>query len=730
MNIWNLLLHFLTVVTGVALFIILWRARCQFFAKINNAWHYMLAGLGILVVARTAYSWTMLGENSYSLDTLRAVTGLCGFALLAFGLYRWVSAAHTLSSHVSDIRDANSQLQSELVRNTACLAIVPAALYRFRQTRDGDITNFEFANDWIEKILGYSIKDLERTTDPIEWLMHPDDHLSYVQRDLPLFISGKLDVLEHRVRNASGEYRWFRRYLRRLDSSAEDCIDWVGCGFDVTDLKNAEERLHKFLDAAPDAVLTLGNDGVILAANAQASKLFQDARESLSGKHLSELLPGFELVSEDGPVEVTGVRADGSEFPAEIKLSSMSCGDEQLFACAVRDLTGRRQVEAQLRQAQKMEAVGQLTGGVAHDFNNLLTIVIGNLQLLDLDDDRIDDKHRLREAALDAALRGAQLTRRLLAFSRQQVLSPKVLYVNELVLGIVPMLERALGEVVTLHTVLADDIWATRVDPSQLENSLVNLAINARDAMPSGGRLTVETSNVHMDVDDTMPTSEAEPGDYVLITVSDTGSGIPADVLPQVFDPFFSTKGTGKGSGLGLSMVHGFVKQSAGHIRIYSESGHGTTVKIYLPRSGRDAEDDIGFTTSREGIPCGDETILIVEDEEPVRVLATEMLTLLGYTVFATQTGADALQVLSKNSEIDLLFTDIVMPGGMTGVELAQQARESWPALRVLFTSGYTNTALYENRLLTTDDRFLNKPYRLEELAQRIRDSLDSGDDE
>jgi nitrogen-specific signal transduction histidine kinase len=406
----------------------------------------------------------------------------------------------------------------------------------------------------------------------------------------------------------------------------------------------------------------------------------------------------------------------------------MSCGDEQLFACAVRDLSSRRQIEAQLRQAQKMEAVGQLTGGIAHDFNNLLTIVIGNLQLLDLEDSRIEDRHKLREAALDAAMRGAELTRRLLAFSRQQVLTPKVLRVNDLVRGIVPLLERTLGEVITLHTVLSTEVWTTRVDPSQLENSLVNLAINARDAMPAGGRLTVETSNGRIDQDYAAQYPEVEPGDYVRITVSDSGSGIPNDVLPHVFDPFFSTKDTGKGSGLGLSMVHGFVKQSAGHIRIYSERGHGTLVNIYLPRSRDETAEDLDFTASQEGIPCGDETILVVEDEQPVRELAKEMLTLLGYKVIAAETGADALQVLAGNSEIDLLVTDIVMPGGMTGAELAQAARERWPALRMMFTSGYTNAALFDNGLLSPDDVILTKPYRREELARRVREVLDSGD--
>lgn len=725
MNAWILLLHMLTLATGAALFVILWHARDQHFATINNAWRYMLVGLAILVSARAVYSWSILIDSSHTLDGLRAVTGMSAFALLAFGLHRWISAAHILSSHVTDISDANSQLQGKLTLNTACLSIVPAALYRFNLRGDGRIVDFEFANDWIEQIVGYSRGELAGTEDPIESLMHPDDRREYHERDLPLFVAGDLDFLEHRVQNVAGEYRWLRRYLRPLSGDTDDCIEWVGCGFDITDLKHAEERLQRFLDAAPDAVLTLDQCGAILTANTEASRLFKCAAENLSGKQICELLPDLDLTPSGAMVETTGACTDGTEFPAEIKLSPMHCGDERLFACAVRDLSARRQIEAQLRQAQKMEAVGQLTGGIAHDFNNLLTIIIGNLQLLDLEDSRVEDRPRLRGAALDAALRGAELTRRLLAFSRQQLLAPKVLRVNELIRGVVPLLTSTLGEVIALQTVLSEDVWEIQIDPSQLENSLVNLAINARDAMPEGGRLTVETSNARIDTDYAAQHSEVAPGDYVRITVSDSGSGIPSNVLPHVFDPFFSTKDTGKGSGLGLSMVHGFVKQSNGHIRIYSEDGHGTLVSIYLPRSEEDAGNNLDYTVSRLGIPHGDETILVVEDEQPVRELATEILTLLGYRVIDAATGEEALQRLSDNSDIDLLFSDIVMPGGMTGADLAREARQRWSRLRVMFTSGYTNTTLFDDGLLNPDDVVLTKPYRREELARRVREVLD-----
>ncbi|MCH8135364.1 MAG: response regulator [Proteobacteria bacterium] len=390
-----------------------------------------------------------------------------------------------------------------------------------------------------------------------------------------------------------------------------------------------------------------------------------------------------------------------------------------------KEIEERELAEAQLRQAQKMEALGQLTGGIAHDFNNLLTIIIGNLEILEERAVGNDEVLEPARAMLDASIRGAQLTKRLLAFSRKQVLEPKNIDVNRLVEDIEPLIRTTLGEDISIKTRLADDLWLTEIDPSQLENSIVNLAVNAGDAMPGGGQLTIETRNISLDEGYVAHEVEVTAGDYVVLSVSDTGMGIPADILSEVFDPFFTTKGVGKGSGLGLSMVYGFVKQSKGHIKAYSEEGHGTVMKIYLPRSTSDQEDTIESTASRIGIPSGNETILVVEDDAAVLRLAVNLLEPLGYRVLTADSGPTALTVLKAGEHIDLLFTDMIMPGGMTGAELASQASKHNPKLKVLFTSGYTDTTVFSNGMLARGNHILNKPYRKEELAKQVRFVLD-----
>jgi CheY-like chemotaxis protein len=372
-----------------------------------------------------------------------------------------------------------------------------------------------------------------------------------------------------------------------------------------------------------------------------------------------------------------------------------------------------------------MEVIGQLTGGIAHDFNNMLTIVIGNLQLLERRSTADEKTAHIARAAMDASMRAAELVKRLLAFSRRQLLAPKNMCINDLVTDIEPLLVRTISATVILKTRLADDLWLARIDPSQLENTLLNLAINARDALTSGGTLTIETSNAVLDEDYTSQYEEVTPGEYVLIAVSDNGHGISEDVLSHVFEPFFSTKEVGKGTGLGLSMVYGFVKQSQGHIKIYSEEGHGTTIKIYIPRSKSIHADKFESTVRSKLIPGGDETILLVEDDDGVRLITQSLLSSLGYNVLNADSGQEALKLIAARDDVALLFTDIVMPGGMTGAELAQRALVSHPALKVLYTSGYTDTAVFDNGLLEHGCDLLSKPYTKEQLAQSVRDILD-----
>jgi signal transduction histidine kinase/CheY-like chemotaxis protein len=396
-------------------------------------------------------------------------------------------------------------------------------------------------------------------------------------------------------------------------------------------------------------------------------------------------------------------------------------------AALTNEMAERTAAEAQLRQMQKMESIGQLTGGIAHDFNNMLAIVIGSL---DLARRRLSGAEHLQVTqflnnAREGAQRAAVLTARLLAFSRQQPLAPQLLDPNKLVGGMSELLRRTLGENIHVETVLAGGLWRTFADPAQLESAIINLAINARDAMPTGGKLTIETANSDLDERYARAHAEVEPGQYVLISVSDTGTGMAPEVVERAFDPFYTTKGAGKGTGLGLSQVFGFVKQSGGHVKIYSEIGRGTTVKVYLPRRLGAANTTLADEVEKAALPLGtpDTIVLVVEDEEPVRHMTVDALRELGYTVVQASDGKEALQHLQLQPRVDVMFTDIVMPD-MTGRELVDQARKSRPDLKVLYTTGYTRNAVVHNGVLDRDVAFLPKPFTLEQLAAKIHDVL------
>jgi signal transduction histidine kinase/CheY-like chemotaxis protein len=397
-----------------------------------------------------------------------------------------------------------------------------------------------------------------------------------------------------------------------------------------------------------------------------------------------------------------------------------------LFAAFViaREIRARIAAEQQLQQSQKMEAVGQLTGGVAHDFNNILTVIMGTIELLE---EGVADRPELAAVARmidEAAGRGAELTSRLLAFARKQPLQPRPTDINALVLEADKMLRPALGETVDIVTKLDSRASPALVDPSQLANALLNLAINARDAMPDGGKLTLETGNVILDEAYAESQSEVAPGPYVMIAVSDTGTGIPAELIDHVFEPFFTTKGVGRGTGLGLSMVYGFVKQSNGHIKVYSEVGNGTTIKIYLPRAAADAGERPAPTETVKG---GRERILVVEDDTLVRSQVSAQLEGLGYAIRTAPDALAALALLESGAAFDLLFTDVILPRGMNGRELADEALKRRPSLKVLYTSGYSENAVVHHGRLDPGVLLLAKPYRKEDLARMIRRALDAG---
>ncbi|MBB4238013.1 hybrid sensor histidine kinase/response regulator [Rhizobium esperanzae] len=507
-------------------------------------------------------------------------------------------------------------------------------------------------------------------------------------------------------------------------------------------VKSREAHLSSILDTVPDAMVVIDRRGIVLSFSKAAEKLFGLSSDEICGRNVSNLMPNPYRDAHDGYIDhyietgekriigygrvVTGQRADGSQFPMELHVGETTVNGEQIFTGFVRDLTSRFKIEEDLRQAQKMEAIGQLTGGIAHDFNNLLTVISGNLEM-------IEDKlppGTLREIlneAQSAAQDGAILTGQLLAFGRRQPLNPKHADLGQLVSGFSDLLRRTLSEDIKLSTVIEGAGLDVLVDSSQLQNAILNIALNARDAMPKGGSLTTTISRVHLDADYAKMYPEVRSGNFVLIAMTDTGSGMSEEVRKRAIEPFFTTKEVGSGTGLGLSMVYGFVKQSGGHLQLYSEVERGTTVRIYLPAVNgarhQQAVPDQGSGENR--LPGGDETVLVVEDDARVRRVAVARLASMGYTVLEAESGHRALDLLRDNSEIALLFTDIVMPGGMTGDELAREARLFRPEIAVLFTSGYSEPGLAAKGIVP-GAQWLRKPYTAKDLALKIRELLDA----
>jgi PAS domain S-box-containing protein len=509
------------------------------------------------------------------------------------------------------------------------------------------------------------------------------------------------------------------------------------------DRHRAEQRYAGIVDIAGDAIVSVDERQRIQLFNQGAERIFSYTAEEVVGQPLDILLParvgdahrqhvhGFAQSAETARRmgerrEVFGRRKDGTEFPAEASVSKLRLGSETVFTVMLRDITDRRSLESQLLQAQKMEAVGQLAGGIAHDFNNLLTAIFGSSDLL-LGDLSADDRRRADvEDIKKAAERAAALTRQLLAFSRQQVLAPQVLDLNALIADLEKMLQRLIGEDVEFRTVLAPELGAVRADPGQIEQVIMNLAVNARDAMPRGGKLTIETANVDLDEAYTQAHVPVVPGRYAMLAVSDTGVGMDAQVKAHLFEPFFTTKEKGKGTGLGLATVYGIVKQSDGHIWVYSEPGQGTTFKIYLPRVAAAAEPPAPKPMAPASLR-GSETVLVVEDEEAVRKLTRRVLEAHGYAVLAAGDGQEALRLANEHDgPINLLVTDVVMPN-MSGRQLAERVVSARRETRVLYLSGYTDDAIIRHGVLDPGIAFLQKPFTPQALARKLREVLDAG---
>jgi len=526
-----------------------------------------------------------------------------------------------------------------------------------------------------------------------------------------------------------------REELRQLNDLLEERVN------ERTEAwRRSELQLRRLVTGIADyAIFLLDANGTIVTWNTGAERIKGYSSEEIIGQHYSRFfteadreagLPqrALAIAAERGKFETEAwrVRKDGTRFWAGVLLDAIhdDNGNVVGFAKVTRDMTQRRAMEEQLRQSQKIEAIGQLTGGVAHDFNNLLTVIIGNLDIIARQAPEQDTLRRATDQAMRGAQRAAKLTQQLLAFSRRQPLNPRPTDINRLVGGMSDLLQRTLSETIEVETVLPNGLWRAEVDAHQLENALLNLAVNARDAMPDGGKLTIEAANAYVGGAQGKEYEELSPGAYVVICVTDTGIGMEKHVVDRVFEPFFTTKPVGQGTGLGLSQVHGFVKQSGGHIKIHSRPGRGTTVKIYLHRMDGDAIEDPDEGAS-DAVPGGRETILVVEDDDDVRLHSTESLRELGFTVLEAVDGPSALRVLEMHPEIDLVFTDVGLPG-FNGQQLVEQARRLRPDVKVLFTSGYARAAIVHRGRLDEGVEFLAKPFTRAQLASRIRDVLDT----
>ena len=533
--------------------------------------------------------------------------------------------------------------------------------------------------------------------------------------------------------------------LSWLGAWSEPVKRYFFVGRDMTESRLAQESLREseqlargIIDTALDAFVQMDETGIVIDWNSQAEKIFGWPRSEALGQKLGNLIvpeihrdahrSGLEHFLRTGETRILGqrleieaLRRDGREIKVELSITELRRRNGIVFNGFIRDLTDKIAAEDRVRHAEKMEAVGQLTGGIAHDFNNILTVITGTIEILG---EAVAERPQLAAITRmidEAASRGAELTQHLLAFARKQPLQPRETDINTLIIDTAKLLRPSLGESIEIESVFEDEACFATVDPNQLATAILNLALNARDAMPNGGKLIIETGTIFLDENYAGMNEDVRPGRYAMIAVSDTGAGIPAGILDKVFDPFFTSKGPGKGTGLGLSMVYGFVKQSAGHIKIYSEEGHGTTIRMYLPPATGAALAAEASTATVQG---GSETILVVEDDRLVREYVLTQLHALGYVTLDAANASEALAVVEAGHPFDLLFTDVIMPGAMNGRQLADTIEQRQPGLKVLFTSGYTENAIIHHGRLDSGVLLLAKPYRKSDLAGMIRTAL------
>jgi PAS domain S-box-containing protein len=652
----------------------------------------------------------------------RAPLGLLGFAGVAL-LLAWF----LIDREIRNRSMAEAAFQKTRTRFQEILDFAPLVV----AVKDLD-SRYTFVNrgfgQWTHQdesvLLGKTIRDVFGDTDYAR--EHEALDREIIERKKPI-------QREFNTPHAKGAQTSLFVKFPLFGSSGE--VEAIGSiALDITEKKKADAALERVFDTSVDLILIVDSKGNFIRVSPSCEAILGYRPKEVVGHNATEFVYPDDLESTRDEMrmarrgratrhfETRYFHKDG--HPVTLTWTGVWSEPEQQHFFIGRDMTDRIKLERELRQTQKMEAIGQLTGGIAHDYNNLLTVILGNAELLA---EALRDRPELlalAQVTLDAADRSATLTQRLLAFGRGQALESKATDINELLAGMLDLMRPTLGEHVKIEFRPGKDLWNPVVDRGQLETAVLNLAVNARDAMPMGGMLTIETANTLLDEDYVSLNPGTKPGDYVVIAVSDTGAGMTSDVLSRVFEPFFTTKEVGKGTGLGLSMIYGFVKQSSGHVSIYSEPGAGTVVRLYFPRADAPVIAPINRAADEAAIPAGNETILLVEDDPLVRAHTEKQLASFGYRVHAVEKASKAIELIDGGLKPDLLLTDIVMPGGMNGRQLAGELRRRQAGLKVLFTSGYTQGALDQGERMPGAN-FLGKPFRRAELAAKIRELLD-----
>ncbi len=685
-----------------------------------TAWLFIAAALFLMAFRRSITLFELMtSDTNRSFNTSAELTALLISTLMLCGVLMIRPVILSYRNREKDLEQSEAIYRSVLENMTDTY---------YRTNEDGIVV---LGSESVKELLGYTTDEL--IGKPLAGLYaNPVARDQFLGR---LMEAGQIQQEESLLVHKDGSHVLVETNARLMRDSDGKMIGVEGVVRNITARKDAEqlnERLGRIIEASVNEVYAFSEDTLKFnLVNRGARRNLGYSMEELVRLTAVDLKPEFTLDQfrqkikplSDGELEILDFetihqRKDGTTYPVEIRLQYTGSEDPPLFLAIVQDITERKMSEAQLSQAHKMEAVGQLTGGIAHDFNNLLTVIQGNIELAQ--PDLPTESSKFLTSALSAAEKGATLTQRLLAFSRKQALKPEIVDLRILISGMNDLLQRTLREDIEIEVVGTARLWRCEVDPAQLENALLNLAINARDAMPHGGKLTIETSNAYLDEQFTSNHFDTTPGQYVQMSVSDTGSGMSSAIRSKVFEPFFTTKGEGKGSGLGLSMVYGFVKQSGGSVDIYSELNEGTTVKIYLPRAhGKVIEETLPAVTPDLASGSG-ETILVVEDNPDLGNVVTRMLSSSGYVPLYAEDVPQAVQLFESNPNISLLLTDVILKGAEKGTDLATIVEKRWPETAILYMSGYTENAIIHDGRLDPGVELLPKPFSRQQLAQRI----------